>query len=140
MNDIIVGVDRSETARRAVEAASDLAEAYGVNLHVVMCVDRSKPVDISVGSEQFRVDALSEAGQFLDDVVRRLSCASTTRAVGVGDPAKMMCEEAERLDARTIVVGNRRVQGVGRVLGSVASNVTKWAPCDVLVANTSVGA
>jgi nucleotide-binding universal stress UspA family protein len=49
----------------------------------------------------------------------------------------MLCEEAERLDARTIVVGNRRVQGISRVLGSVASDVTRQAPCAVLIANTS---
>ena len=35
-----------------------------------------------------------------------------------------------------IVVGNRRVQGAGRILGSVAAHVTKNANCDVLVANT----
>ena len=56
--------------------------------------------------------------------------------VGVGDPAKMLCEEAGRLGAQAIVVGNRRVQGMSRVLGSVAGDVTKMAPCDVMVANT----
>ena len=136
MKDIIVGVDRSATARRAAETAADLAVAYGANLHVVMCVERNKPVDISVGSDRFHTDWLSEAGQFLDDLVRRLPGTSVTRTVGVGDPAKMMCEEAQRLEARAIVVGNRRAQGASRVLGSVASDVTKQAPCDVLVANT----
>jgi nucleotide-binding universal stress UspA family protein len=48
----------------------------------------------------------------------------------------MLCEEATRLEARAIVVGNRRVQGMSRVLGSVAADVTRQAPCDVVVANT----
>jgi nucleotide-binding universal stress UspA family protein len=136
MKDVVVGVDRSATARRAAEAAAELAEAYGANLHVVMCAGRNKPVDISVGSDQFHTDWISEAGQFLDDLVRRLATSSVTRTVGVGDPAKMMCEEAQRLEARAIVVGNRRAQGLSRVLGSVAGDVTRQAPCNVLVVNT----
>ena len=36
-----------------------------------------------------------------------------------------------------IVVGNRRVQGVSRVLGSIASDVLRRAPCDVLIVNTT---
>ncbi|MCP3973298.1 MAG: universal stress protein, partial [bacterium] len=40
-------------------------------------------------------------------------------------------------NARMIVVGNRRVQGIARVLGSVASDVAKRAPCSVLIAHTT---
>jgi nucleotide-binding universal stress UspA family protein len=35
-----------------------------------------------------------------------------------------------------IVVGNRRMQGIGRVLGSVANSVAHNAPCDVYIAKT----
>ena len=35
-----------------------------------------------------------------------------------------------------IVVGNKRVQGLARVLGSVASAVAQHAPCDVYIAKT----
>ena len=136
MKDIVVGIDRSATARRAAEAAADLASVYNANLHLVMCVKRTKPVDISNGSDRFHVDWLSEAEQFLDSVVVGLPHAQVSQTVGLGDPAKMLCEEAERLEARAIVVGNRRVQGVSRVLGSVAGGVARLAPCDVLVANT----
>ena len=59
------------------------------------------------------------------------------RPSALGSPATATCEEATRLQAQTIVVGNRRVQGVTRVLGSVAADVTKHAPCDVLIANTT---
>ena len=40
------------------------------------------------------------------------------------------------MDARMIVVGNRRMHGIGRVLGSVANSVAHNAPCDVYIANT----
>jgi nucleotide-binding universal stress UspA family protein len=136
MNDIIVGIDRSETAHSAAIAAAELAAAYRTNLHLVMCIDRTKPVNMTAGGDAFHSDSVAEAEQFLASVKLGLPHDSITHAVGFSSPAKMLCEEAERLDARTIVVGNRRVQGISRVLGSVASDVTRHAPCAVLIANT----
>ena len=43
-------------------------------------------------------------------------------------------EEAERSGAQLLVVGNVGINGLGRVLGSVAWSVVHNAPCDVLVA------
>jgi nucleotide-binding universal stress UspA family protein len=137
MHDVVVGIDRSDTARLAAEAAATLATSYGTNLHIVMCVERTRSVDVTVGGDRFHTDWLSKAEQYLDSAGWQLQAPSITHTVGLGDPATMICEEAERLGARAIVVGNRRVQGVTRVLGSVAGNVIKQAPCDVLVANTT---
>jgi nucleotide-binding universal stress UspA family protein len=137
MNEIVVGVDPSETARRAAEQAAELASALATTLHLVTCIDRGHTVSVAVGGDQFRSDSLSEADQFLDDVARRLPHDKITRAAVVGDPAKVLVEEAKRLGARMIVVGNRRVQGAARVLGSVASDVAKHAGCDVLIVNTT---
>lgn len=136
MNDVIVGIDRSETAYRAAVAAAEFAAAHRANLHIVMCVDRTRPINMTVGADTFHTNAVSDAEQFLASVACRLPHDSITHAVGFADPAQMLCEEADRLDARAIVVGNRRVQGISRVLGSVASDVTRQAPCAVLIANT----
>ena len=136
MQDIVVGIDRSETALSAANTAAEIAAAFGANLHIVMCAERAKAVNIKVGGDQFHTDWLSEAGQYLADVARRLPHDSCTTSVAEGDPGKVLCQEAERLDASLIVVGNRRVQGVSRVLGSVASEVLRNAPCHVFVANT----
>jgi nucleotide-binding universal stress UspA family protein len=59
-----------------------------------------------------------------------------TSAVLQGTPAAALVDEANRLDASLIVVGNRGVQGVARVLGSVASGVAAHAPCDVYIVKT----
>lgn len=136
MSSIVVGVDRSETARRAAEAAAEIASALGADLHVVMCAERERGVEIKVGGDSFHSDWLADAGQFLSDLARQLPHGSVTTAVGEGDPAKAICEEAKQLDARLIVIGNKRVQGLARVLGSVAGDVMKHAHCDVYVANT----
>jgi nucleotide-binding universal stress UspA family protein len=36
-----------------------------------------------------------------------------------------------------IVVGNRRVQGISRVLGAIATDVARRASCDVLISDTT---
>ena len=137
MDDIIVGVDRSDTARKAAEKAAAIATACGANLHIVTCADRAKSQVIGAGGDQWHVDSLTEAENFLNDLGRQLGHKPFSTKVGGGDPATVMCDEAERLGARMIVVGNRRVQGVSRVLGSVAGDVAKQANCDVLIANTT---
>ncbi len=138
MESIIVGVDRTETARRAAFAAAKLASAFGRALHVVMAVNGRSTKEVAVGgSDRWHVDSLSTAEQFLDALIGELPTTPITRAVSLKDPATALCEEADRLDARVIVVGNRRVQGVARVLGAVATDVARRAPCDVLIANTT---
>ena len=137
MNDIIVGVDQSATARTAAETAASLATACGSNLHIVMCVKPGTNQEFAVGGDRWRLDSLSQAEDFLHDLRRTLGHETITSAVAFGDPATTMCEEAQRLGARMIVVGNRRVQGASRILGSIAADVTKQAPCDVLIANTA---
>jgi nucleotide-binding universal stress UspA family protein len=137
MHDVVVGVDRSDTARRAAETAAELAKAYATNLHIVMCVEPVSSISVGIGSDRFRTDYVSEAEQFLVELSRELGYERVTHSVGHTDPATALCEEAELLDAKTIVVGNRRVQSLSRVLGSIAADVLKKAPCDVLIANTT---
>lgn len=136
MNDIVVGVDKSATARRAAEKAAALAAAYGENLHIVWSIPRKSGQIVGSGSDQWYADPTAEAEAFLDNLRFELSYDKVTTHVVHGTPADALCEEAERLDAMIIVVGNRRVQGVSRVLGSIAGDVLKQAPCDVLIANT----
>ncbi len=136
MQDIVVGIDRSETALAAANVAAEIAAAFGANLHIVMCAEREKSVNLQVGGDQFHTDWMAEAREYLAEVAGTLPHGSCTISVAEGDPGKVLCEEAERLDARVIVVGNRRVQGLARVLGSVANEVLRNAPCHVFVANT----
>lgn len=137
MNDIVVGIDRSETAARAAVVGAEMASALGVNLHLVTCADRSSSTAFTVGSDRYQSDWLADAELFVKDAARELDHDQVTCMVGSGNPATVLCEEARRLDARMVVVGNRRVQGVSRVLGSVAGDVLKHADCDVLIVNTT---
>jgi nucleotide-binding universal stress UspA family protein len=52
-------------------------------------------------------------------------------------PADAICEVATQVKADVIVVGNKGMTGVRRVLGSVPNSVAHQAPCAVLIAFTT---
>ena len=137
MNEIVVGVDESETSRRAAVRGAEIAVALGQTLHLVMAVKGGVSRGVHVGGDEFHVDWITEATQYLAELCGDLPLPDSSCALGGKDPAKSLCDEAERLDASMIVVGNRNVKGVARILGAIAADVMRHAPCDVLVVNTT---
>ena len=134
---IIVGVDGSGTAKKAAECARDLAVALGASLHVVSAFDSDRTEVFGSGSDQWIVSDADGAENVAKTVANSLGGdIKVTYSAARGKPAEALIKEAGRLDARMIVVGNRRMQGIGRVLGSVANSVAHNAPCDVYIANT----
>ena len=138
MNEIVVGVDGSETARRAAHKAAEIAAARGVGLHLVTTVPRNTST-VRGSGENWQIDSLSDGEQRLRSLAVALPADEVTMSVQYGDAAEAMCAEADRRDASMIVVGNRRVQSAARVLGTIATHVTRTADCDVLIVNTRVG-
>ena len=134
MNEILVGVNRSERAEGLAVRAAEVAAALDATLCVIMCVDRAESG--LQGGTGFAADRAADHRRFLDDVCARLPHRRTTTMLAAGDPAEVLVTEAERLDAQMIVVGNHRAQGAASVLGSIARDVTKASQCDVLVVNT----
>lgn len=133
---IVVGVDQSETARRAAFRAAELAKALGAPLHLVMAAGRGR-ADGMATETGHHVDWLAGAEQFLDALMGELKVAVVTGSVVDDDPAAAMCDEADRLGAQMIVVGNKRVQGISRVLGAIGLDVARRASCDVLISDTT---
>ncbi|WP_457964308.1 universal stress protein [Arthrobacter sp. D1-29] len=134
---IVVGVDGSGTARKAAEAARDLAAAMGASLHVVSAFDSDRTEVFGSGSDQWIVSDADSAETVARGVAQALGQdIKVSYSAARGKPADALIKEADRLDARMIVVGNRRMRGIGRVLGSVANSVAHNAPCDVYIANT----
>lgn len=135
---IVVGVDGGEPSMRAARRAAELAAQTGAALHVLTAVDQGRveeyagrPGAAQLTSGEVAEGVAREAALALGDLV-----ADVSSAVVQGKPAAALVDEATRLGADVIVVGNRRVQGIGRVLGSVASAVAAHAPCDVYIVRT----
>ena len=138
MNEIIVGVDGSATARIAAAQAAELANKLNQPLHIVTSMTRNTSQQVrGGGSETWHFDSIGIAEESLKALAGELkTTVPVTHAVVLSDPASALCEEAARLDAAIIVVGNKRVQGAARVLGSIAGDVAKRAPCNVFIVHT----
>lgn len=138
MNEIIVGVDASATAREAALQAAQLASAMNRPLHLVRAMARGSAQEVRGGSKSWLADPITLGEQGLSALAGELGCTTTiTHSVVMKDPAKALVDEARRLGASIIVVGNKRVQGATRVLGSIAHDVAKQAPCNVFIVHTT---
>lgn len=134
---IVVGVDSSPQALVAARKATDIAKALGADLHIVTAVMKNEFYEFGIGSDRSVTSDLDLAEQDLQAIASEFRGAITVSTTAVkSSPAEALCSEAERLHASMIVVGNKRVQGVARVLGSVANAVARDAPCDVYIVHT----
>lgn len=135
---IVVGVDGSETALKAAHTARDLAASLGATLHVVSAFDSDKTEVFGSGGDKWIVSDAGDAEKVARGVADslRTPAVNVTYAAARGKPAEALIDEAARSGAQLIVVGNRRMKGLGRVLGSVANSVAHNAPCDVYIAKT----
>ncbi|WP_353713611.1 universal stress protein [Arthrobacter sp. K5] len=136
---IVVGVDSSPSALKAARSACTMAAVLGSKLHVVTAFDGDRLQEFGSGSDRLMVSNADEAEQVAKAVV---ACLGNTGVDTVpfavrGTPAQALIRHAEVHHAQTIVVGNKRMQGLGRVLGSVANSVAHGAPCDVFIVKTN---
>jgi len=134
---VVVGADASDTATEAVRQAIELVKLTGGKLHVVTAY---RPQHLSAGGSE---DVSLESGDIADAVLA--AHESRARAAGVdvethataGGAADAICQVAAEAGADLIVVGNKGMIGMRRVLGSVPNSVAHNAPCSVLIAFTT---
>ncbi len=134
----VIGTDGSDTAAKAAERTGELAHATGASIHVVCAFTGRGATTVGVGSDVFTISEIGEAEQIAEQqaAAYRSAGITATASVSEGKASTAILQEAERVEADLIVVGNRRMQGVQRVLGAVANDVVHHAPCDVLVVKT----
>jgi nucleotide-binding universal stress UspA family protein len=137
MSSVIVGVDGSETAAEAASAAARLAAGLQLDLRVVFAypadTDRTEP---AYGELTTQAAAERVANEVATTLRAQHPGLTVTGDAEPGKPAEALVSVAERAKADLIVIGNKRVQGVTRILGSIAVDVIRKAPCDVYIAHT----
>jgi nucleotide-binding universal stress UspA family protein len=138
---VIVGVDGSDTAFKAASRAATVAAGLGADLSVVTAHATDNTEVVQIGSDTWILDDAEQAQKLAEKAaakLRELVPGATVNAVAVkGKPQDALVEEASRVGAQLIVVGNVGMKGLGRVLGSVASSVALNAPCDVYIVKTA---
>lgn len=129
---IVAGTDGEPRAEFAVDKAGELAKALGAPVHVV-CV----PSGI-YGKDW---PAVITAQQFVDTAADRLrsrglSVQTHTPTGEKGEAALDLVAVAEQEHAQMIVMGNKGMTGIRRLLGSLPNRVSHQAQCDVLIVPT----
>ncbi|KHL17097.1 nucleotide-binding universal stress UspA family protein [Mumia flava] len=140
MDTIVTGVDGSETATAAARTAARLAVALGARLHVISAYGKFEAERVDTAGEEILLTTEAAADGLAHDTIRALRQEfpglDATAAPADGQAADALVRAADELSASLIVVGNKRVQGLARVLGSIATDVAHKAPCDVYIAHT----
>lgn len=131
---IVVGIDGSADARRALFVAGDLARSRGARLVIVHAVGLT---DVVEGRHVIAERHPAEISEQFDEWCR------TVRSVGVdewtpilrqGSPVDTMLGAAREHDAGLIVVGRHGSgQRPALLLGSTAHQVAERAECPVLI-------
>ncbi len=132
---IVVGVDGSEHAGRAVRWAVEEARLRGAELELIHAVpERDMPgypgVPTPPPLEDLRAAGIELIDESLEGV--RTGQVGIERTAESGSPARRLCKAAEGADL--LVVGARGYGGFrGLLLGSVTQQVVAHAPCPVVV-------
>jgi nucleotide-binding universal stress UspA family protein len=135
---ILVPVDFSEHAARALDAAIELAKHFGAKLHLIHVYpihpimvapyEVAIPIDIE---KTLREPANLKLREWAERAVKA-GVAVETMAAG-DTPAEAIVRHAQDIRADLIVMGTRGLTGLKHVLlGSVAERTLRTAPCPVL--------
>lgn len=139
MKRIVVGTDLSARSRAAVDYAADLAATQGAVLHLVCaCTVPTVTSAVDIAATPTASDVIEPSKQELAAIADtyRNRDIEVEEHVCVGSAAESLCRVADSVEADLIVVGNKRVKGKARVLGSVPNRVARNADCHVLIVNT----
>lgn len=136
MSRILVAVDGSEGARRALNYARDLGQAFGARLtllHVIEPFPEGMLGNFEPLSEQY-AKRMKQATDYLGGLVNEFALADAEQVIEMGRPGDVICREAEERDADLIVVGwNGHRPGTRLLIGSVGAHVMNAANRTVTV-------
>jgi nucleotide-binding universal stress UspA family protein len=139
---ILVPVDFSEPCIQSLDYAKSLAKLYGAELDLVHVVERvayeiNAPADFVITApgvplldpEKLKADAKKE----LDMFANRHGLERCVTEARYGHPAKELLAACAKLKPDLIVLSTHGRTGLSRfVLGSVAEQMVRLAPCPTL--------
>jgi nucleotide-binding universal stress UspA family protein len=141
---ILVAVDGSTHADRALAFASDLAVKYEADLTILNVVSYASTVPLALGAYAELEGLYAESRSVLQDAgakivesaaeqARRLGVKDVTTVVELGSPAHVICDAANANGVDVIVMGRRGLSDFsGFFLGSISHKVAHSADCTVV--------
>jgi len=133
---ILVPVDGSEYATRAVAYALKMAVLMGARLLLLHC---HRPFPVRLGEPHFQ-NAIDKIMVQANTLLEPFRSMLTEKGVDIADlimegpPGEKICEVARNESCEMVIMGSRgRSDLKGLLLGSVAHRVLQQASCPVLV-------
>jgi len=130
---VVIATDGSDSAKRGVRTALDLADRFDATVHALYIVDAGEIRGTPEAVQEEVREAMRTAGNEALSFVRDECGHDLETAVREGKPATQIVEYAEEVDADVIALGTRGRHGEHAfLLGSVAESVVRRAPVPVL--------
>ncbi|MCE8015869.1 universal stress protein [Halomonas sp. MCCC 1A17488] len=139
---ILVPVDGSEGAKKALDVACQLASQADTTLHILHIPEElSHETTLVWGIGAIAIEASRQEREEIGrQVVDKAAEAARAKGiqhietvVGQGDPARTIVSEARRRGVEAIVMGSRGLSDLrGLVVGSVSHKVSHVAECTVI--------
>ncbi len=141
LKSIMVATDFGDAANLALEYASVLARRFGANLRIVHALEMPRMLGTEFGlSDAGRLTerAIRDRQAQLADAVARASADEVIGQILVGDPAQKIVQYAADHAVDLIVMGTHGRGAIAHLLmGSVAEQVVRTAPCPVFTVRDS---
>jgi nucleotide-binding universal stress UspA family protein len=135
MRSILVGYDESESSKRALTRAVELAEAFGSRLVLASVA----PIMHGAGRSAGAIDPIDSPARHIEELAHARAYLAgrgveADYVPAVGEPARAIATLAEKRDVDLIVLGTREPGLVDRLLHhSVSRSVSRRAHRDVLI-------
>ncbi|SEG20544.1 universal stress protein [Billgrantia desiderata] len=139
---ILVPVDGSEGAKKALDVACQLANQADATLHLLHIPEELSHETTLVwgigaiaieASRTEREDIGRQVVEKAAEAARANGVSQVETVVGQGDPARTIVSEARRRGVEAIVMGSRGLSDLrGLVVGSVSHKVSHVAECTVI--------
>ena len=138
---ILIAVDGTEASTAAADVARSLfpdAEFILLSVAMVTQMVGSDPIgggSFALAPTEDMMEAIeASADDAVADAAQKIAAGHATTTVEIGDPARVICDEVDRIHADLVVVGRGSKGWLSRLFDpSVADYVVKHANCPVLV-------
>jgi nucleotide-binding universal stress UspA family protein len=144
VRNVLLATDFSPTSEAALPYAAAICRRYGGTLHAAHVLSDAGVLMMSGGSDYVSTsrlyeDALSEARQKLDQISGCIEGIPHRNYLRRGQVWKNLAGIIEENEIDLMVVGTHGRTGLGKLLlGSVAENILRRAPCPVLTVGPKV--
>jgi nucleotide-binding universal stress UspA family protein len=142
LKNVLFATDLDVSARRALPFAIALADRYGAKLYAAHVIPQeayafARPESVERILKEAQDYASYSLNQLIDPLKHRGQRCEAL--LGNGDIAEVLREFAQKCAADIVVVGTSSRTGLGKVLlGSVAEEIIREAPCPVLTVGPRV--